>query len=92
MECFRQIGRCLKSPFQRKQVPKGLEIGPPTNFRKEKTPVFFSDDDTLTSHSLGSTMDNDSVMNTIDLPSAREKFRHHVRRMSGRLSRSNDDL
>ncbi|EYE96659.1 uncharacterized protein EURHEDRAFT_411168 [Aspergillus ruber CBS 135680] len=62
MECFRQIGRCLKSPFQRKQAPKGLEIvrrsprvnsrtvanesqGHPTNFRKEKTPVFFSDDE-----------------------------------------------
>ncbi|CDM31103.1 unnamed protein product [Penicillium roqueforti FM164] len=42
MECFRQIFRCLKAPFKR---DKGriIEIGPPTNFRKEELPAYFSD-------------------------------------------------
>ncbi|CRL21515.1 unnamed protein product [Penicillium camemberti] len=42
MECFRQIFRCLKAPLRR---DKGriIEIGPPTNFRKEELPAYFSD-------------------------------------------------
>ncbi|PWY89037.1 hypothetical protein BO70DRAFT_359345 [Aspergillus heteromorphus CBS 117.55] len=51
MECFRQIARLVKSPFRReKQQHKVLEIGPPTDFRKEELPAFFSDDESVASH------------------------------------------
>ncbi|KAJ5250172.1 hypothetical protein N7489_000582 [Penicillium chrysogenum] len=42
MECFRQIFRCLKTPFRREKG-RIIEIGPPTNFRKEELPAYFSD-------------------------------------------------
>ncbi|KAJ5800168.1 uncharacterized protein N7518_002236 [Penicillium psychrosexuale] len=50
MECFRQIFRCLKAPFKR---DKGriIEIGPPTNFRKEELPAYFSDAESVLSPS-----------------------------------------
>ncbi|KAE8385964.1 hypothetical protein BDV23DRAFT_175870 [Aspergillus alliaceus] len=48
MECFRQIGRMVKAPFQRNPPPqRGLEIGPPMNFRKEEMPSFFPDDESV---------------------------------------------
>ncbi|KAJ5102027.1 hypothetical protein NUU61_004249 [Penicillium alfredii] len=50
MECFRQIFRCIKSPFTRTKQPV-LEIGPPTNFRKEELPACFSDAESVLSPS-----------------------------------------
>ncbi|CAP95156.1 Pc21g02590 [Penicillium rubens Wisconsin 54-1255] len=61
MECFRQIFRCLKTPFRREKgriieivsrvktgkwfdaANKFMKQGPPTNFRKEELPAYFSD-------------------------------------------------
>ncbi|CAI7644542.1 unnamed protein product [Penicillium viridicatum] len=54
MECFRQIFRCLKTPLRR---DKGriIEIGPPTNFRKEELPAYFSDAESVLSPSQNPT-------------------------------------
>ncbi|KAJ5770427.1 uncharacterized protein N7511_002478 [Penicillium nucicola] len=50
MECFRQVFRCFKAPFTRN---KGtiIEIGHPTNFRKEELPAYFSDAESVLSPS-----------------------------------------
>ncbi|KAJ5690498.1 hypothetical protein N7462_004890 [Penicillium macrosclerotiorum] len=48
MECFRQIFRCIKAPFTRDQG-RIIEIGPPTNFRKEELPACFSDAESVLS-------------------------------------------
>ncbi|KAJ5938963.1 hypothetical protein N7466_002097 [Penicillium verhagenii] len=47
MECFRQVWRCMKAPFTPKE--KVLEIGLPTNFRKEEPPACFSDAESVIS-------------------------------------------
>ncbi|KAK4864109.1 hypothetical protein LT330_010139 [Penicillium expansum] len=54
MECFRQIFRCLKAPLRR---DKGriIEIGPPTDFRKEELPAYFSDAESVLSPSQNPT-------------------------------------
>ncbi|KGO75528.1 hypothetical protein PITC_082350 [Penicillium italicum] len=54
MECFRQIFRCLKAPLKR---DKGriIEIGPPTDFRKEELPAYFSDAESVLSPSQNPT-------------------------------------
>ncbi|KAJ5433331.1 uncharacterized protein N7458_012487 [Penicillium daleae] len=54
MECFRQIYRYLKAPFSRNQG-KIIEIGPPTNFRKEELPACFSDAESVLSPSQNPT-------------------------------------
>ncbi|CAL5873375.1 uncharacterized protein PFLUO_LOCUS7649 [Penicillium psychrofluorescens] len=89
MECFRQIIRCIKSPFTPK--PRVLEIGPPTNFRKEELPAFFSDADTLTSRvsrePTPEEPEKSGTVETVECPlSAKEKIQQHVRRMSIMLS------
>ncbi|GFF95218.1 hypothetical protein IFM47457_10245 [Aspergillus lentulus] len=78
MECFRQIVRFVKSPFQKK-THRVLEIGPPTNFRKEELPNFFPDDD------HGSALEKDTVKGVQRQPSTRDKIKEHVRRMSIKL-------
>ncbi|EAW14424.1 uncharacterized protein ACLA_074610 [Aspergillus clavatus NRRL 1] len=78
MECFRQIVLLVKTPFRSKKH-QALEIGPPTNFRKEKQP-FFSDDD------YGSTPEKDSKVDAVERqPSARDKIKQHVRRLSTKV-------
>ncbi|KAJ6102357.1 hypothetical protein N7486_004784 [Penicillium sp. IBT 16267x] len=47
MECFRQVWRCMKAPFTTQE--RVLEIGLPTNFRKEETPACFSDTESVIS-------------------------------------------
>ncbi|KAJ5546078.1 hypothetical protein N7494_003663 [Penicillium frequentans] len=47
MECFRQIWRCMKAPFTTEE--RVLEIGHPTDFRKEETPACFSDAESVLS-------------------------------------------
>ncbi|CEJ58325.1 hypothetical protein PMG11_06986 [Penicillium brasilianum] len=89
MECFRQIFRCLKAPFARNQG-QIIDIGPPTNFRKEELPACFSDADTLTSqNSRETTIEKDET--TIEAiprqPSVKEKVQGRVRKMSVRLSK-----
>ncbi|OJJ51145.1 hypothetical protein ASPZODRAFT_127170 [Penicilliopsis zonata CBS 506.65] len=89
MECFRQIVRFVKSPFQKSAAPRIIEIGPPTNFRKENMPAFFSDADTLTSHDSRGLMKDgeDQVSGSIERrPSTREKIKQHVRRMSIKIN------
>ncbi|CAI7647938.1 unnamed protein product [Penicillium glandicola] len=54
MECFRQIFRCLKAPFRREKG-RIIEIGPPTNFRKEELPAYFSDAESVLSPSQNPT-------------------------------------
>ncbi|OOQ88048.1 hypothetical protein PEBR_14728 [Penicillium brasilianum] len=54
MECFRQIFRCLKAPFARNQG-KIIDIGPPTNFRKEELPACFSDAESVLSPNQNQT-------------------------------------
>ncbi|KAH8429612.1 uncharacterized protein LDX57_007283 [Aspergillus melleus] len=89
MECFRQIVRLVKSPFQRdSNQHKVLEIGPPTNFRKEELPAFFSDDDALTLHSNGSANEKEAVITSVERqPSTRDKIKNHVRRLSVKTHR-----
>ncbi|RHZ60259.1 hypothetical protein CDV55_104705 [Aspergillus turcosus] len=84
MECFRQILRFVKSPFQKK-THKVLEIGPPTNFRKEELPNFFPDDDALTLHSHGSALEKNAVKGVERQPSTRDKIKQQVRRLSIKL-------
>ncbi|KAJ5295507.1 hypothetical protein PENANT_c001G05970 [Penicillium antarcticum] len=48
MECFRQVFRCVKAPFTRNKG-RIIEIGPPTNFRKEELPACFSDAESVLS-------------------------------------------
>ncbi|KAJ5952628.1 uncharacterized protein N7479_011041 [Penicillium vulpinum] len=58
MECFRQIFRCLKAPLRREKG-KIIEIGPPTNFRKEELPTYFSDAESVLSPIQNSTERSD---------------------------------
>ncbi|KAJ5497195.1 hypothetical protein N7463_009182 [Penicillium fimorum] len=58
MECFRQIFRCLKAPF-RHDKGRIIEIGPPTNFRKEELPAYFSDAESVLSPSQNPTEQSD---------------------------------
>ncbi|KAJ5178266.1 uncharacterized protein N7500_000965 [Penicillium coprophilum] len=58
MECFRQILRCLKTPFRREKG-RIIEIGPPTNFRKEELPAYFSDAESVLSPSQNPTERSD---------------------------------
>ncbi|KAH8696514.1 hypothetical protein BGW36DRAFT_428519 [Talaromyces proteolyticus] len=45
-ECFSPVLQWLKSLFQREKEPQRIiEIGPPTNFRKEEFTLPLSDDD-----------------------------------------------
>ncbi|KAJ5874082.1 uncharacterized protein N7529_002512 [Penicillium soppii] len=54
MECFRQVFRCIKAPFKRERG-RVIEIGPPTNFRKEELPACFSDAESVLSPSENPT-------------------------------------
>ncbi|KKK21285.1 hypothetical protein ARAM_001282 [Aspergillus rambellii] len=86
MDCFRQIVRLVKSPFRRNKH-RVLEIGPPTDFRKEEMPSFFVDDDALTLHSR-TALEKDTIIKTIEQePSTRDKLKSHVRRLSVKMSR-----
>ncbi|KAJ5629387.1 hypothetical protein N7528_003044 [Penicillium herquei] len=49
MECFRQAFRCFKAPFTKRNTGTVIEIGPPTNFRKEELPACFSDAESVIS-------------------------------------------
>ncbi|KAF7592912.1 hypothetical protein BBP40_012233 [Aspergillus hancockii] len=87
MECFRQIGRLVMAPFQR-DPPRGLDIGPPTNFRKEEMPTFFSDDDAQTLHSNSSTPEKDAMVKSLEREqSTRQRIKNNVRRLSVRVAR-----
>lgn len=72
-----------------REKPRVLEIGPPTNFRKEELPACFSDADTLTSqHSHEMPMEKtNTTIETVACPiSPKEKIQNHVRRMSIKIS------
>ncbi|KAJ9193433.1 hypothetical protein DTO166G4_8703 [Paecilomyces variotii] len=89
MGCFRQMFQCLVAPFQRKkEQPRALEIGPPTNFRKEESPVLFSDDDTLAPHD--SHCDVAEKVSDSDAAgqqnSRRDMIKQHVRRLSTKIT------
>ncbi|KAL5337719.1 hypothetical protein BJX70DRAFT_399354 [Aspergillus crustosus] len=86
MDCFRQIYRLVKSPFTHTKH-RVLEIGPPTNFRKEELPSFFADDDAITLHSRTMLEKDAIVQTTEEEPSKRERIRSHVRRLSIKVSR-----
>ncbi|KAA8648279.1 uncharacterized protein ATNIH1004_004163 [Aspergillus tanneri] len=91
MECFRQIVRLIKSPFER-ESHRVLEIGPPTNFRKEELPAFFSDDDALTVHSNGSTNEKEAIIKEMERrPSTCDKIKDQVRRLSVIAQRPSPD-
>ncbi|THC90548.1 hypothetical protein EYZ11_009989 [Aspergillus tanneri] len=85
MECFRQIVRLIKSPFER-ESHRVLEIGPPTNFRKEELPAFFSDDDN------GSTNEKEAIIKEMERrPSTCDKIKDQVRRLSVIAQRPSPD-
>ncbi|KAE8350064.1 hypothetical protein BDV28DRAFT_47536 [Aspergillus coremiiformis] len=87
MECFRQIGRLVKGPFQR-DSQRALEIGPPTNFRKEEMPTFFPDDDAQTLHSHSSSLEKDAMIKSPARESStRQRIKNNVRRLSVRVAR-----
>ncbi|RAL14976.1 uncharacterized protein BO97DRAFT_422319 [Aspergillus homomorphus CBS 101889] len=90
MECFRQLVRLVKAPFKReKPQQRVLEIGPPTDFRKEEMPSFFPDDDAATLHSRGSTFEKEkdiAITATERQPSTRDKIKTHVRKLSVRAA------
>ncbi|KAL4807708.1 hypothetical protein BDV18DRAFT_158913 [Aspergillus unguis] len=88
MDCFRQIYRLVKSPFTRNKH-RVLEIGPPTDFRKEELPSFFVDDDAITLHSR-TAIEKEAVVKTVEEeeePSKRDKIKSRVRRLSVKVSR-----
>lgn len=94
MGCFRQLFRSMLAPFKREQ-PRVLEIGPPTNFRKEEPPACFSDADTLTSQdSHGIVMEkSETTIETVACPpSPKGMLRSHVRRMSIKLSQPASEI
>ncbi|KAL4780637.1 hypothetical protein BJX76DRAFT_360690 [Aspergillus varians] len=91
MDCFRQIYRLVKSPFKRTKH-QVLEIGPPTNFRKEELPSFITDDDANTLHSRTALEKDAIVKATEEEPSKREKIKSQVRRMSVKMSRPLVDI
>ncbi|KAJ5558878.1 hypothetical protein N7461_002850 [Penicillium sp. DV-2018c] len=62
MDCFRQIFRCLKSPFRRNKG-RIIEIGPPTNFRKEELPACFSDAESVLSPILQNLTERSNLTN-----------------------------
>ncbi|KAJ5803170.1 uncharacterized protein N7503_005620 [Penicillium pulvis] len=87
MECFRQIWRCMKAPFTTEE--RVLEIGLPTDFRKEETPACFSDADMLMYQDRrGSIMiRNGTTIEMTDLqPLMEEKMQAQVREMSVEVS------
>ncbi|KAL2820577.1 hypothetical protein BDW59DRAFT_164616 [Aspergillus cavernicola] len=86
MDCFRQIYRLVKSPFQRTNH-RVLEIGPPKDFRKERLPSFFADDDAITLHSRTALEKDAIVQATEQEPSTRGRIRSQVRRLSVKVSR-----
>ncbi|KAI9369710.1 hypothetical protein BJX61DRAFT_134085 [Aspergillus egyptiacus] len=86
MDCFRQIYYLVKSPFRRTKH-RVLEIGPPTDFRKEEMPSFFIDDDTITLHSRTIIEKEAIVQATEQEPSTRDKIKRQVRRLSVRMPR-----
>ncbi|KAL5355715.1 hypothetical protein BJX96DRAFT_170932 [Aspergillus floccosus] len=82
MDCLRQIVRLVKAPFRRNSH-RVLEIGPPMNFRKEELPSFFADDDALTLHSHGSTLEKHVMVQSVEYqPSPADSLRAQVRRLS----------
>ncbi|KAL5003249.1 hypothetical protein BDV10DRAFT_180935 [Aspergillus recurvatus] len=86
MDCMRQIYRLIKSPFTRNHH-RVIEIGPPTDFRKEELPSCFTDDDAITLHSR-TGLDKDAMVKaTEEEPSKRGRIKTHVRRLSVKVSR-----
>ncbi|KAL2862268.1 uncharacterized protein BJX67DRAFT_385767 [Aspergillus lucknowensis] len=86
MDCFRQIYRLIRNPFTRPQR-RVLEIGPPTNFRKEELPSFFADDDAITLHSR-TALEKDAIVKTTEQErSTRDRIKSQVRRLSVKMSR-----
>ncbi|RDW78661.1 uncharacterized protein DSM5745_05513 [Aspergillus mulundensis] len=86
MDCFRQIYRLVKSPFTRNKH-RVMEIGPPTDFRKEELPSFFTDDDAITLHSR-TALEKDAIVKAIEEePSKRDRIKTQVRRLSVKMAR-----
>ncbi|KAF5861988.1 hypothetical protein ETB97_012223 [Aspergillus alliaceus] len=79
----------VKAPFQRNPPPqRGLEIGPPMNFRKEEMPSFFPDDDAQTLHSHSSSLEKDTMIKSLEHESStRQRIKNNVRRLSVRVAR-----
>ncbi|CAG8034095.1 unnamed protein product [Penicillium salamii] len=65
MECFRQIFRCARAPFKREKG-RVIEIGPPTNFRKEELPACFSDAESVLSPNQDTTERSDLTTQSQD--------------------------
>ncbi|KAJ5194952.1 uncharacterized protein N7498_008390 [Penicillium cinerascens] len=84
MECFRQIYRCIKSPFNRDKG-KILEIGPPTNFRKEELPACFSD-----AESVLSPKQNPVELSVLTKPSQHPDVPEEPRNSEGRYDHRDD--
>ncbi|KAJ5327210.1 hypothetical protein MYU51_017659 [Penicillium brevicompactum] len=73
MECFRQIFRCVRAPFKRERG-RVIEIGPPTNFRKEELPACFSDAESVLSPSQNATERPNLTTETQDLDVAGQSY------------------
>ncbi|CAG8369296.1 unnamed protein product [Penicillium salamii] len=71
MECFRQIFRCVRAPFKREKG-RVIEIGPPTNFRKEELPSCFSDAESVLSPNQDTTERSDLTTQSQDPDVARQ--------------------
>ncbi|KAL4980129.1 hypothetical protein BDW66DRAFT_70536 [Aspergillus desertorum] len=84
MNCVREIYRLIKSQLTRNQH-RVFEIGPPTNFRKEELPSYFTDDDAMTLHSR-TALDKEAIVKaTQEGPSKRDRIRTYVRRLSVKM-------
>ncbi|KAJ5121669.1 uncharacterized protein N7515_009630 [Penicillium bovifimosum] len=81
MDCFRQIFRCLKGPFRREKG-RVIEIGPPTNFRKEELPACFSDAESVLSPILQNPTERSNLTNQSQYADVPEKL--HGDRGEGR--------
>ncbi|KAJ6119099.1 hypothetical protein N7471_013050 [Penicillium samsonianum] len=76
MGCFRQVFRCLKAPFRRERG-RFIEVGPPTNFRKEELPACFSDAESVLSPSQNPTVRLDLTTQSQDPDVAGQPHEDH---------------
>ncbi|CRG83812.1 hypothetical protein PISL3812_01168 [Talaromyces islandicus] len=88
--CLPPVSQWLKSLFQRKEEPERiLEIGPPTNFRREEFTIPLSDEDTLNRHDSHSVIAEkeaaQSSMAVRKTSTTREQLRSKIFKLGARL-------
>ncbi|QKX58047.1 uncharacterized protein TRUGW13939_05167 [Talaromyces rugulosus] len=90
--CFSPVSQRVKALFQRREEPERiLEIGPPTNFRREEFTIPLSDEDTLNRHdSHGVIAEKEAAQSSIvdrkTSTSTRDQLRAKIFKLGSRLA------